>query len=59
LLSVVLAAGSSDEDCSGGLLVGEVLLSAGVSFSFEFSTLFARQSIVISTGKRYGICKQV
>jgi hypothetical protein len=59
LLSVVLATGSFDEGCSGGLSVGEVLLSVGISFPFEFSTLFARQSIVISTGKIYGICKQV
>jgi hypothetical protein len=59
MLSVVMAAAGSDEDCSGGLLVGEALLSVEVSFSFEFSTFFARQGTVISTSKIYGICKQV
>jgi hypothetical protein len=54
-----MATAGSDEDCSGALLVGEVLLSLVVSFSFEFSTLRARQGTVISTSKIYGICKQV
>jgi hypothetical protein len=59
MLSIVMAAAGSDEDCSDGLLVGEVLLSVEVSFSFAFSAVFARQGTVISTSKIYGICKQV
>lgn len=54
-----MATAGSVEDCSDGLLVGEVLLSMEVSFLFEFSELFARQGTVISTSKIYGICKQV